>query len=220
MPTEPVGDDIRNATVPRSMATSRIWARGGYAVISGMIGRDLLEALKAEAEDARPSGQRMVLPISSRTEHRGGSPARAVRSAPCAAVHRALHASTELVDAIGEMCGFAVTSTGIGTYHFYEREGDFFGLHRDFVGCDIAAITCLSERLAERPVGGLLVYPNLFCQGLSEVRATGNTSSVPIPLRPGETAILLGGQLPHEVTPVVAGQDRVVAVNCYRLSKI
>jgi hypothetical protein len=43
--------------------------------------------------------------------------------------------------------------------------------------------------------------------------------SVSIPLVPGEIAILLGSQLPYEVAPVAAGQDRVVAVNCYRLSE-
>jgi hypothetical protein len=124
-----------------------------------------------------------------------------------------------LTDAIGQICGIAVASTGVGTYHFYEHEGDFFALHRDFVGCDIAVITCISQRLTEQPMGGLLVYPNFFRQELSQVRAAAKTMSVSIPLVPGDTAILLGGLLPHEVTPVVAGQDRVVAVNCYRLSK-
>jgi hypothetical protein len=173
--------------------------------------------LKAEAEDARPLGQRAILPISDRTEGRGGSPARALRSSPCGEVHRALHASRQFTDAISEVCGIAVSSTGVGTYHYYESEGDFFALHRDFVGCDIAVITCISQRLTEQPMGGLLVYPNLFCLGLSQVRAAGKVMSLAIPLGPGETAILLGGQLPHEVTPVAAGQDRVVAVNCYRL---
>jgi hypothetical protein len=219
MQIEPFGDDIRNPVVPRSLAASRIWSQGGYAAVSGMIGRSLLDALKAEAESARPLGQRIALPFSIRTEERGGSPARALRSLPCGQVHRALHASSQLVDAIGEICGVAVTSTGVGTYHFYEREGDFFALHRDFVGCDVAVITCISQRTTEHPMGELLVYPNLFHQGLSQVCAAGKAMSVSIPLVPGDTAILLGGLLPHEVTPVAAGQDRVVAVNCYRLSK-
>jgi hypothetical protein len=52
MQIEPFGDDIRNPVVPRSLAASRIWSQGGYAAVSGMIGRSLLDALKAEAESA------------------------------------------------------------------------------------------------------------------------------------------------------------------------
>lgn len=206
--------------VPASLTRSRIWSQGGYASVPGLIGHSLLDALAAEAENARPLGQRTSLQISEGGEGRGGSPARALRSAACGEVHRALYASSQLTDAVSEICGVAVTSTGVGTYHFYEREGDFFSLHRDFVGCDIAVITCISHRLTEKPMGGLLVYPNHFQQGLSQVRAAGRAKSFAIPLDPGETAILLGGQLPHEVTPVAAGQDRVVAVNCYRLREL
>jgi hypothetical protein len=206
--------------VPVSLVASRIWSQGGYSAVSGLIGRSFLDALKAEAESARPLGQRTSLETSEGGEDRGGSPARALRSSPCGELHRALYASPQLTDAISEICGVAVASTGVGTYHFYEREGDFFALHRDFVGCDIAVITCIAQRLTEQPMGGLLVYPNHFLQGLSQVHAAGKAKSLAIPLAPGETVILLGGQLPHEVTPVAAGQDRVVAVNCYRLREL
>src|SRR5215472_4097406 len=121
--------DVGSPAVPRQLETSRICSQGGYAVVSGMIGRNLLDGLKAEAEIARPSGWRTILPFSDGTEQRGGSPARALRSSPCGEVHRALHASRQLTDAIGEVCGIAVTSSGVGTYHFYEHAGDFFALH-------------------------------------------------------------------------------------------
>jgi hypothetical protein len=205
-----------NSTVPKAITASRIWSQGGYAAVSGIFGRGLLEALKAEAAGVRPLGQRTILPMSNGTEGRGGSPARALRSSPCGEVHQALHASREVAGAISEICGIFVSSTGVGTYHYYEREGDFFALHRDFVGSDVAVITCISECLTEQPAGGLLVYPNLFRLGLSQVRAA-EQASLAIPLVPGETAVLLGGLLPHEVSPVAAGQHRVVAVNCYRL---
>ena len=174
----------------------------------------------SEAETARPLGQRTVLSVSDGVEDRGGSPARALRSSPCGQAHRRLFASGPLSEAISEICGVAVQSTGVGTYHYYEREGDFFALHRDYVGCDIAVIVCLSQRVTERPRGELLVYPNFFREPLSRVRAAGMAGSLAIPLAPGDAAILLGGQLPHEVAPVVAAQDRLVAVNCYRLLKM
>jgi hypothetical protein len=213
-------DDIWNPMVPRPLVASRIWSQGGCTAISGVIGQDLLNALKAEAEVLRPSGRRTLLPISDRTEGRGGSPARALRSSSCGEVHQALHASRQLTDTICQICGIAVSSTGVGTYHFYEQEGDFFALHRDFVGCDIAVITCISQCATEAPMGELVVYPNQFGRVLSQVRAAGKAVGLAIPLAAGDTAILLGGLLPHEVTPVAAGQDRIVAVNCYRLREM
>jgi len=203
--------------VPKSLAASRIWTHGGYLAVSGLIASGFLEALKAEAEPARRAGQRAIVPVSDSTEGRGGSPARAFRSSPGGEVHWALHGSPQLADALGQLCGVAMRSTGGGTYSFYEQEGDFLALHRDVVSCDIALITCLTQRHSEQPAGGLLVYPGRHCQGLSQVRAAGNAMGVSVSLLPGDTAILLGGLVPHEVTPVTAGQERVVAINCYRL---
>jgi hypothetical protein len=134
-------------------------------------------------------------------------------------VHLALHGSQQLADALGQLCGIAMTSTGGGTYSFYEQEGDFLALHRDIVSCDVALITCLSQRLSEQPAGGLLVYPSRHHQWLSQVRSAGRAAGVSVSLVPGDTAILLGGLVPHEVTPVAAGQGRVVAINCYRLTE-
>jgi hypothetical protein len=204
--------------VPKSLAASRIWTDGGYLAVSGLIGSSFLEALKAEAEGARPVGQRATVPVSDGTEGRGGSPARAFRSSPGGEVHWALHGSPQLADALGQICGVAMTSTGGGTYSFYEQEGDFLALHRDVDSCDIALITCLSQRCSEQPAGGLLVFPGRHHQGLSQVRSAGKAAGVSVSLVPGDTAILLGGLVPHEVTPVAAGQERVVAINCYRLT--
>jgi hypothetical protein len=136
---------------PASLTASRIWSQGGYSAVSGLIGRSFLDALKAEAESARLRGQRTSLETSEGGENRGGNPARALRSSPCGELHRALYASPQLTDAISEICGVAVASSGVGTYHFYECEGYFFALHRDFVGCDIAAYAIVSGPL--RPPG-------------------------------------------------------------------
>ena len=37
-----------------------------------------------------------------------------------------------------------------------------------------------------------------------------------MPLTRGETIVLLGGILPHEVIPMAEGQERIVSVMCYR----
>jgi hypothetical protein len=203
--------------LPESLAASQIWARGGYLAVAGLIGCDFIDALKADAEALRGNGERSIVPVSDATEGRGGSPARAFRSSAGGALHWTLHGSPQLAQALGQICGVTVAPTGGGTYSFYEQEGDFLDLHRDIVNCDIALITCLSQHHSDQPVGGLLVYPGRYLQPLSQIRAAGMAAGVPVRLVPGETAILVGGLVPHQVTPIAAGQERVVAINCYRL---
>jgi hypothetical protein len=74
MNAEPFREGIGNPMPPRALMASRIWSQGGYAAVSGMIGPGLLDALNAEAEGARPLGERTILRISDRTEGRGGQP--------------------------------------------------------------------------------------------------------------------------------------------------
>jgi len=38
-----------------------------------------------------------------------------------------------------------------------------------------------------------------------------------LPLKRGQAAVLLGGLVPHEVLPMSEGQERIVAINCYRV---
>jgi hypothetical protein len=38
-----------------------------------------------------------------------------------------------------------------------------------------------------------------------------------VPLRPGLTAVLFGGLIPHLVSPMAPGQVRVLSVLCYRV---
>jgi hypothetical protein len=51
---------------------------------------------------------------------------------------------------------------------------------------------------------------------LSTARASGRSAGTSIPLDRGHTMILLGGIVPHEVAPASPGQERIVAINCYR----
>ena len=109
--------------------------------------------------------------------------------------------------------------SGHGSYSYYENAGDFLDLHRDKLACDVAVITCLQlkdtpERNAS---GGLLVYPALAEESLSCVRSSGVTAGIRILLSPGDTIVLLGGIVPHEVTPMMPGQERTVSLMCYRM---
>jgi hypothetical protein len=79
----------------------------------------------------------------------------------------------------------------------------------------VAVITCLSLRVPDISAGGLHVYPEYIQEPLSRVRATGGGGRA-VPLARGETIVLFGGILPHEVIPMAEGQERIVSVMCYR----
>ena len=204
-------------TPPTDVLTSQIFAAGGYFIVSGLFDEATLQGLLAEAEGSRPDGVRQSLTDSDGTEGRGGSPARAYRSSQGRDLHWGLHGSPEMAAALAGLCGATVSATGSGTYSYYEEPGDFLALHRDILGCDLAVITCLTSRTCGGPTGELTVYPGFVREPLSTVRAAGRQCGTAIALDRGHTVVLLGGLVPHEVTPTSPGQERIVAINCYRL---
>jgi hypothetical protein len=109
-----------------------------------------------------------------------------------------------------------VSPTGGGTYSYYEQAGDFLAVHRDVLQCDIAVITSLTRCETAGSTGELVVYPEFIREPLSAVRAAGRGAGTSVPLDRGQTIILMGGIVPHEVAPTCAGQERIVAINCYR----
>lgn len=202
---------------PPEVLTSHLFAAGGYFVVSGLFDPATLAALRAEAEAARAEGARQTLGESDSVEGRGGSPARAFRSGRGGDLHWGLHGSPEMKTRIEQLCGVTVTPTGSGSFSYYEQPGDFLSLHRDILQCDMAVITCLTTCAGEGPSGELTVYPGFMREPLSVVRAAGRSYGTVVALQPGHTAILLGGLVPHEVTPAGAGQERIVAINCFRI---
>jgi len=202
--------------IPPELARSPLLAAGGYRVITGLIDDATLDGLLEEALAVRPQATRGVVEESDGTEGRGGNPARAFRSGPGRQLHWRLHGCAEMAEALTRICGVPVAATGGGTYSYYETAGDFLALHRDVVRCDVAVITCLSLRLADDSAGGLYVYPDRLHEPLSKIRAAGRAAGRTAPLGRGQTIVLFGGILPHEVTPMAAGQERIVSVMCYK----
>jgi hypothetical protein len=203
--------------IPPAIVASPLYAAGGFGVIPGLFDEGVLAELLTEALTAKPTGQRNVLEVSDETEGRGGSPARAFTFAQGGALQWRLFSAPALIASLSQRCGLAATPTGAGTYTYYEP-GDFLALHRDIVTCDLAIITCLSETGAAPGSGGLWVYPQHATEPLSTARAAGRAVAVPVPLGSGDTAVLLGGIVPHEVSPMRPGQERIVSVMCYRIS--
>ena len=201
---------------PAEVLQSRLFAAGGYLVVRGLFDDDTLNDLRAEAERARIDAERMLVAESDGTEGRGGSPARAYRSGAGGELHWGLHGCEEMAETLARVSGLSVSPTGSGTYSFYEEAGDFLAVHRDVLQCDLAVITSLTRCEMDRSAGELVVYPDLIREPLSKVRAAGRGAGTSVPLDRGHTIILLGGIVPHEVAPACAGQERIVAINCYR----
>ncbi|HTZ58593.1 MAG TPA: hypothetical protein VMB49_10870 [Acidobacteriaceae bacterium] len=201
---------------PAEVLESRLFAVGGYLVVRGLFDEETLRDLEREAALARIESQRMLVAESDGTEGRGGFPARAYRSGAGRELHWGLHGCQQMTESLAGVCGLGLAATGCGTYSYYEQSGDFLAVHRDVLQCDIAVITSLTPCLWDRPAGELVVYPDLIREPLSTARAAGRNAGTSIPLDRGHTMILLGGIVPHEVAPTIAGQERIVAINCYR----
>jgi hypothetical protein len=201
---------------PEEILQSPLLAAGGYLVVRGLFDEETLQGLRAEAEIARAEAERMLVADSDGTEGRGGFPARAFLVGSGSDLHWGLHGCQQMAETLGCLCGFAVSATGGGTYSYYEQTGDFLALHRDVLQCDVAVITSLTHCAADGSTGELVVYPEFIREPLSAVRSAGRASGICVPLDRGHTIILLGGIVPHEVAPTCAGQERIVAINCYR----
>ena len=205
--------------VPNGLRGSQLYAAGGYVVSSRLIGGRILDGLIAEAEAVRPVAERNVNLKSDEIRERGGMPARAVRSGSGREWQWAVYGKSALVDRISALCGTQAVPSGRGSYSYYEEPGDFLDLHRDKLVCDVAVITCLQLKdLAGRNASGsLVIYPALAEESLSSVRRRGLAAGTRILLTPGDTIVLLGGIVPHEVTPMMPGQERTVSLMCYRM---
>ena len=201
---------------PDEILQSRLFAAGGYFVVCGLFDEETLQGMRAEADIVRPEAPRVFVEDSDGTEGRGGYPARAYRSGPARDFHWALYGCQQITEMLGRLCGVTVSATGGGTYIYYEETGDFLAVHRDVVDCDIAVITSLTNCRVDGSAGELVVYPEFIREPLSTVRTAGRSSGTFVPLDRGQTIILLGGIVPHEVAPTRAGQERIVAINCYR----
>jgi len=174
-------------------------------------------ALCTEAATLRATGQRNVLVNSAAADARGGEPARAFTIAHGGSVQWTVFNSPALVESLGRICGLATFPAGGGSYSYYEETGDFLSLHRDVEVCDLTVITCLKESGARPGDGLLLVYPQHATGPLSAARDAGREAATEVHIGCWESVALLGGVVPHEVTAMQPGQERIVSVMCYRI---
>jgi hypothetical protein len=198
--------------LPHSLADSRLVREGGISVVRGLLSESILDELREDARSLAESARHFCFSGPNKEDWRGGEPSRAMAGKSAGPVHYRIFSSVPMAETISDICGFPVACSGAGSYSWYMEPGDHLALHRDIVACDVALVTCL-ERTG--PNGGTLcVYPDYIWSPLRDIRPEGR---VCIPLDPGDTAVLVGGMLPHEVTRTLAGQRRIVSINCFRL---
>jgi hypothetical protein len=202
--------------LPQPILRSRLLGAGGFIVFESLPDRLVWKGLRSEAANGVRQATLSVVLRSDNVEGRGGNPARCFLQTSGGEVQDAFYRSSQVANLLAELCCACVAPTGVrGTYSYYVRPDHHLALHRDIETCDVAVITCIcAPPLGHQ--GGLCVYPGRMRERLSEIRANPRQGLVPVPLRAGETIVLLGGIVPHLVLPVRKGQARVVSVLCYR----
>jgi hypothetical protein len=203
--------------LPSEIRDSPIFANGGFIGVSEVFPEDCVAALYTEAVMARQTGQRNVLAEASPAENRGGSPARAFTSAQAGLTQWGIFSAPPILAGLARICGLTTTPTGSGSYTYYEESGAFLSLHRDIETCDLTVITCLKETGVGLGDGSLVVYSQHWNEPLSAAIAAGTRAGTAVRIARAESVALLGGVVPHEVTAMQPGQERIVSVMCYRV---
>ena len=196
---------------------SPLMQAGGVDIVDGLLDATWLSALTDEALGliAGADGQE-----SSRPDHadwRGGHPPRRLLTSGAGPVQDALYRASGLAEVLSARCGLPLRPSGDrGSYSYYARPGDFLGLHRDIATCDVTVLTVLHDEPAADDAGGtLVVYPGRMWEPLSAIRARPADGALGVRLGVGQTALLLGGVVPHQVLPTAPGQVRIVSVLCF-----
>lgn len=172
--------------------------------------RDEGLARRAEAREQRqgnPGGEARA----------GGNPDRYLASAESGPVLEQIYLDAAMIARLETLAGRRLKPTGSrGSFSYYDREGHFLGLHRDIRSCDLTMITCLDRKDSARPSGALRLYPRAMRDELDHINAT--TPRRDIQMQPGQSVLLLGGCIPHEVLPADRGFSRSIAVLCFEMT--
>jgi hypothetical protein len=213
---------IARALGQRASARARLanspLLRAGGAVITRLVGAGALRRLEQEAHEVG----RRAIDLSRRPwlaqDAARGDPDRWLESAPGGANLLELYHSPALVRSLAHLTGLSWRPSGpLGSFSYYRREGHHLGLHLDVDECDVAVITCIADAGAPpRSVSGVLrLHVDRANEPLELIRSGGGAGAVDLRLAAGETLILLGGIVPHELLPVAAGHQRVVVPLCF-----
>ncbi len=217
MPAPPQIEAALMDPLPSALVRSDLFAMGGVGIADDLLGGGWLKALRAEAR------ARIRLATDVRNNRpdidgpRGGHPACRYLTAPGDQTQDAFYRSEAVLNLLSDIAACPVAATGSrGTYSYYCRSGDYLGLHRDMETCDLAVISVLWDIGAA--TSQLNAYPARPFEPLERIEGSPHHGCVAVPLTPGQSAVLLGGVVPHVVTPAGPRAARVVSVLCYELT--
>lgn len=200
------------------LRASSLWRSGGL-VRTRLTDPAVLTALQREADAQHRFATEVHREAPVDEDTRRGDPARWLESAPGGRHLAAFLAAPTTLHLLRTVTGLPFVPSGQhGSYSYYRRAGHHLGVHRDVDICDLAVITCLRDEGARPGDRALEAYPDRWSEPVSHVRADPARGARPVPLAPGESAVLLGGLVPHCVPPVGPGRVRVVAPTCYRVA--
>jgi hypothetical protein len=187
---------------------------GGSLVIDQLFGEHWFRALRAEGLALRGNAVEQRKDQPDPGGWRAGNPDRFLASAQSGPVLDRIYADPELAVRLEALAGAALHPTGArGSFSYYDRPGHYLGLHRDIRGCDVTLITCLERVDGAEPSGMLRLYPKSMRSPLQHVARSQSPRD--IALRPGQSLLLLGGCIPHEVRPAAPGYRRAISVLCF-----
>ena len=203
-----------------SVLASSPLVRSGGVVVSRLVSAGFVDDLRMEAYAQHPAAREALLRLGQSRDGERGAPDRWLEIATGGvALHAFIHSQTVL-DYLHRLTALDWTPLGDqGAYSYYRRPGHYLGLHRDIVNCDLTVITCIARR-GQGTGGVLLTYPARCRESIEGLRRSPYRGARGVMLQVGESAILLGGTVPHQLTPLDGTQIRVVAPICYRLATL
>ena len=188
----------------------------GALKISNLLPPDWFDALRSEGLAARRLAEDQYKNEPDADVWRSGNPNRYLASARGGEIQTTIYQDPGISVRLGRLTGRALRPTGTeGTYSYYDRPGHHLGLHRDIKTCDVTLITCLERQESDVPSGALRTYPKSAMSALSEIDE--HTQFYDIEMTVGQSILLLGGCIPHEVLPVAEGFSRGVSILCFEM---
>jgi hypothetical protein len=185
-------------------------------VFEDIFNADWFAGLSAEGLAARSRANVQLKQEPENLALRRGDPNRHLASAEGGPVQTAIYNNVGLIQKLSECCGRKIRPTGgQGTYSYYDLPGHFLGLHRDIRRCDVTLITCLHRQGGDFPSGALRVYAKSAATSLSKIGS--HTWHRDIRMSVGQSVLLLGGCVPHEVLPAAKGYARHISVLCFEI---
>ena len=165
--------------LPREIAASRLLAESGIGVYEGLVAGSTLQGLIDESTRSYATAGDQGSSAPNPEEDRGGVPLRRFLTGRGGPVQQAFYHSAWVREFLESVTGLRLKPTGsAGTFSYYVRPGDFLGLHRDILTCDIAVISMLyQEGAASRQSGALCVYPDRHREPLHEPFEVGDNGS-------------------------------------------